>query len=103
MLILGRAAIFQFIFAEVVIEETERFIMRGLTRDYEGFSPIYNDFSTLLSRLRIVRVPHTSREENLAARQLIRHTNDIPVLAAAILVPNSPCSEILFSTTDVCD
>lgn len=84
MLILGRAALFQFIFAEVVIEETERRIMRGLEEDYEGFSPLYNDFTTLLKRLKIERVPHVSDEQYLHARPLIRHRNDIHVLAAAI-------------------
>ena len=84
MLILGRAALFQFIFAEIVIEETERYIMLGLERDYEGFSPLYNDFTTLLKRLKIERVPHVTDEQYGHARALIRHRNDIPVLAAAI-------------------
>lgn len=84
VLILGRASIFQFVLAEIVLEETERRIMRGLKENYDGFSPLYNDYCTLLARLKIERVPHVSGEQFQHARQFIRHVNDIPVLAAAI-------------------
>ncbi len=86
VLILGRAALLTFVVAEIVVEETERALVRKVAQGYGGVARLRDDFRLLLTRLRLERVPHVSRDQFEAARQLIRHANDVPVLAAAMEV-----------------
>jgi predicted nucleic acid-binding protein len=84
VLILGRAALFRFVLAELVIEETERALAGKLGGAYGGREHLRADLRLLLKRLKVERIPHVSQEEFRQARALIRHTNDAPVLAAAL-------------------
>lgn len=84
VLILGRAALFTFVLAEIVIEETERALVSKLGAGYGGGRRLRDDYRLLLERLNIERVPHVSRQEFVAARAWIRHVNDVPVVAAAV-------------------
>lgn len=84
VLILGRSSVFRFVLAEIVIEETERALAKKLGRDFGGDRRLKEEFRFLLNRLDIERVPHVSVQEVQRARSLIRHVNDVPILAAAI-------------------
>jgi predicted nucleic acid-binding protein len=84
VLILGRSALLTFVLAEIVIEETGRALARKIGPQYGGRRQLRDDFKLLLERLIIERVPHVSRSEFDAASKLIRHRNDVPVLAAAL-------------------
>ena len=84
VLILGRSSVFRFVLAEMVIEETERALAKKLGRDFGSGGRLKEEFLFLLGRLDIERVPHSSAEEVQRARALIRHINDVPILAAAI-------------------
>jgi len=84
VLILGRAALFIFVLAEIVIEETERALVAKLGAGYGGGQHLRHDFRLLLRRLTVERVPHVSEREFELARRWIRHLNDAPVLAAAL-------------------
>ncbi len=83
VLILGRAALLNFVVAEVVVEETERAIAAKFGIGYGGRQRLLDDLQFLLQRLRVERIPHVSAIEFQDARKLIRHTNDVPVIAAA--------------------
>ena len=85
VLILGRAALFTFVLAEIVVEETERALLRKLAQGYGGAARLRDDFRLLMKRLRVERIQHVSPARFEAARRLIRHLNDAPVLAAAIV------------------
>jgi hypothetical protein len=85
VLILGRSSVFRFVLAEIVIEETERALAKKLGRDFGGELRLKEEFRFLLARLDIERVPHVSTQAVQRTRPLIRHMNDAPVLAAAIL------------------
>jgi hypothetical protein len=84
VLILGRSSVFRFVLAEMVIEETERALTKKLGRDFGSGLRLKEEFCFLLKRLDIERVPHSSAEEVQRARPLIRHSNDAPILGAAI-------------------
>ncbi len=84
IMILARAAVFAFVLADIVIEETERALARKLGGGYGGAATLRADFRLLLRRLRAERVPHATRAEFEEARQWIGHFNDVPVLAAAL-------------------
>jgi hypothetical protein len=84
VLILGRSSVFRFVLAEMVIEETERALAKKLGRDFGSGWRLKEEFLFLLGRLDIERVPHSSADEVQRARALIRHFNDVPILAAAI-------------------
>jgi predicted nucleic acid-binding protein len=84
VLILGGAALFRFVLAEIVIEETERALRQQLGGKYSAKRTLSQDFSLLLRRLHVERVPHVSQVEFDGARTMIRHRNDIPVIAAAV-------------------
>lgn len=84
LLILGRAALFTFVLAEIVIEETERALATRLGPSYGGAQQLRRDFRLLLERLKVERVPHATRQEFQQAQAWIRHANDAPVLAAAV-------------------
>ena len=85
VLILGRGALFTFVLAEIVVEETERALLRKLAQGYGGAARLRDDFRLLMKRLRVERIQHVSPARFEAARRLIRHLNDAPVLAAAIV------------------
>lgn len=84
VLILGRSSVFRFVLAEMVIEGTERALGKKLRREFGSGLRLKEEFHFLLRRLDIERPPHSSAEEVYQARPLIRHINDVPVLAAAI-------------------
>jgi hypothetical protein len=84
VLILGRSSVFRFILAEMLIEETERAFAKKLRGDFRSGLRLQEEFRFLLRRLAIERFPHSSAEEVQRPRPLIRHTNDAPILAAAI-------------------
>jgi predicted nucleic acid-binding protein len=84
VLILGRATLFTFVLAEIVIEETERALATRLGSGYGGAQLLRRDFRLLLERLQIERIPHVSRQEFQQAQAWIRHANDAPALAAAL-------------------
>ena len=52
VLILGRAALFRFVLAEIVIEETERALAGKLGDAYGGRERLRADFRLLLNRLK---------------------------------------------------
>lgn len=83
VLILGRSALFDFVVAEIVVEETERALAAKLGSGYGGQQRLLEDLQLLLQRLKVERFPHVSATEFERARRLIRHTNDVPVIAAA--------------------
>jgi hypothetical protein len=60
VLISGRASLFTFVLAEIVIEETERALTLKLGRQYPGKSIPSQDLALLLKRLNIERAPHVS-------------------------------------------
>ncbi len=82
VLLLGRSVPFAFVLAEIVIEETERALLSKLGSAYGGGERLREDYRFLLRRLVVERIPHVSREEAAAARAMIRHANDAPVLVA---------------------
>jgi predicted nucleic acid-binding protein len=84
VLILGRSPTFKFVLAELVIEETQRALTNKLSDSFGGSRRLREDFAFLLTRLNPERVPHVTDIQFLAARSMIRHTNDVPILAAAI-------------------
>jgi predicted nucleic acid-binding protein len=84
VLILGRSSVFRFVLSEMVLEETERALTKKLAQEFGGSRRLKEEFRFLLERLDIERVPHVSVEEVQRARMLIRHINDVPILAAAI-------------------
>ena len=85
LLILGRSSLFAFVLAAIVIEETERVLISRLADRYGGGRRLKEDFDLLLARLHIERVSHASRQQVKEAQKWIRHRNDAPVLAAAVL------------------
>lgn len=84
VLILGRSALFTFVLADIVLEETERALTRKLGEGYGADGRLAEDLSFLLRRVDVERAPHVSRQEFHDASKWIRHRNDIPVLAAAV-------------------
>lgn len=84
VLILGRSSLFTFVIADIVIEETERALVRKAAAAFGGRRRLSEEFRYLIKRLRAERVPHARDDAFLTAQKLIRHINDVPVLAAAI-------------------
>jgi hypothetical protein len=84
VLILGRSSLFRFVLAEMVIEETGRALAKRLGPAFGGEHRLKDEFLFLLERLDIERVPRASAEDVRQTRSLIRHINDVPILAAAI-------------------
>ena len=58
VLILGRAALFTFVLAEIVVEETERALLRKLAQGYGGAARLRDDFRLLMKRLREIGRAH---------------------------------------------
>ncbi len=75
---------FSFVVADVVIQECEGVLERKIKAGFGGARRLREEFDFLLKRLHAESVPHVSEQEFLRTRPLIRHVNDIPVLAAAI-------------------
>ena len=84
VLILGRSSLFKFVLAEIVAEETERALAKKLARDFGSARRLRDEFRFLLKRLDIERIQHASNDDVHRAQPLIRHFNDVPILAAAI-------------------
>jgi hypothetical protein len=63
---------------------SERALAKKPGRDFGSGWRLKEEFLFLLGRLDIERVPHSFAEEVQRARPLIRHINDVPILAAAI-------------------
>lgn len=72
VLIFGRSALFTFVVAEVVLEETER-TLAALGAAYGGLQRLQQDLRLLPERLRVERASHASQQEVAAARAWIRH------------------------------
>ncbi len=70
--------------ADLVLEETERALSNKLSDSFGGSRRLREDFRFLLTRLNVERAPHATDAQFLAARSMIRHMNDVPILAAAI-------------------
>jgi predicted nucleic acid-binding protein len=84
VLILGRSSLFTFVLADIVLEESERALARKLHEAFGAPQRLREEFRFLIQRLNVERIPHVSDQEFLKSRSLIRHVNDVPVLAAAI-------------------
>ena len=84
VLILGRSSLFTFVLADIVLEESERALARKLHEVFGGPQRLREEFRFLIQRLNVERIPHVSDQEFMRSRPLIRHVNDVPVLAAAI-------------------
>lgn len=85
VLSLCAARICRLVLAEAVREEVEEnLLIHAAGLDEELSKHILSDYVGLIKLTRPERVPLPSEEEVLAARHIIRHAADVPVLLSAI-------------------
>jgi predicted nucleic acid-binding protein len=85
VLALCAARICRLVLAEAVREEVEENILiHAATLEREVGSQLLKDYDRLLRLTRPLIVPFPAESEVLAARPLIRHLADVPVLVSAI-------------------
>ena len=65
-------------------EQCQRALAVKLGTGFGGNRSLRDEFQFLLTRLTVERVPHVTEQEFLAARSMIRHMHDVPIIAAAI-------------------
>jgi len=84
ILILARARLFRILLSPYVEAEVERALLKRLARDEEEGSRLIDDYALALRLLDPERLDRITREEFDTQRHLIRHLNDVPVLATAL-------------------
>jgi predicted nucleic acid-binding protein len=84
ILILARARAFRLVLSPYVQDEVERALLRRLAHDEVEGTRLIDDYDLALRLLSPEPVERVTRDEIIAHRSLIRHTNDVPVLVTAI-------------------
>jgi predicted nucleic acid-binding protein len=81
---MARVKLFRLVLSPYVEKEIERALLGRLNINYEAGSRLIDDYAMALELIDPERLNEISMEEFKAHRHLIRHGNDVPVLATAI-------------------
>lgn len=85
VLALCASGICRLVLAEAVRDEVEEnLLIHATDLDAAASNQLLKDYDTLLKLTRPLVVPYPSESEIIAARPLIRHAADVPVLVSAI-------------------